>query len=91
MVPHGDSNPDVITGMHPQCIIFVYEGHREAQYPYKHYRYKDEAYTLVIYHLFTPSFDGETNAVLMEKVFKNAWHWYAAYMAWEDTQISDND
>lgn len=48
-----------------------------------------ELYTLSAYHCFTTSFDGEEHAVMLEKLFKNAWHWYMAYMTWEDKQIEN--
>lgn len=86
----------IIHTQQPISIILVEEGHAPSKYPHNHYIYTNsdqlqELYTLSLYHCFATSFDGENNAVMTDKLFKQAWHWYMAYMAWEDQQIDANE
>jgi hypothetical protein len=48
-----------------------------------------ELYTLSLYHCFVTTFDGEKQNIMIEKTFSKAWHWYMAYMQWEDQQLQD--
>jgi hypothetical protein len=82
----------IIHTVSPQAIIEVIEGHIYATSPYRHFQYVNtdglaELYTLRVHHLFTTEFDGEQHHIITTKLLSKAWHWYMAYMNWEDQQI----
>lgn len=45
-----------------------------------------EDYTFQAHHLFTREFDSEQHHLIVTKLLDRAWHWYKAYMEWEDSQ-----
>ena len=74
----------IIHTARPQAIIELLEGHVMTDGYLRHYAYRDERYTLRIHHLFTTVFDGEQYDIIIGKLLDRAWHWYMAYMQWED-------
>lgn len=81
----------IIHLLEPRAIIVVDEGHKRTKWPHNHYSYTNsdkqiEQYTLSLYHCFLSTFDGEEQNVITSKLFRDAWHWYMAYMTWEDQQ-----
>lgn len=76
----------------PISILVVDEGHIATKWAHRHYTYTksdegQEQYTLSLYHCFVTTMDGEEQNLIIEKLLKQAWHWYMAYMTWEDQQI----
>lgn len=50
-----------------------------------------ENWQLRVHHYFTTNFDERKEAKdLCEKMMQDAWHWYKAYLIWEDNNI-DNE
>lgn len=87
-----DGTQAIIHLLPPISIILVDEDHITTKWPHRHYTYtnsdnKHEEYTLSVYHCFVTSFDGEEQNKIIEKLLKQAWHWYMSYMSWEDQQI----
>ncbi len=84
----------IIHTQQPISIIIVDEGHVATKWPHRHFTFtnsdeEQEEYTLSLFHCFTTSFDGEEHNVMIDKLFRNAWHWYMSYMNWEDKQIDE--
>ena len=79
----------------PQAIILIEIGHHQVnQYPHNHYTYTGadgmkDPYTFILYHCFVKEFDGEQNALTINKLFTDAWHWYISYLKWEDNNIKN--
>ena len=66
-------------------MIMVDEGYVATKWPHAHFTYRNgegeyKPYTLSLYHCFTSNFDGENNAVMVDKLMRHAWHWFMAYM-----------
>ena len=50
-----------------------------------------ENWQLRLYHYFTTDFDERKNSdALAKKIIDEAWHWYRAYLAWEDKNIDNS-
>ena len=81
----------IIHTVSPQAIIEVIEAHVVAATPHKHFAYKDEAYTFRVHHLYTTEFDAEQHHLIVDKLLNRAWHWYMAYMKWEDEKDHEKD
>jgi hypothetical protein len=82
----------IVHTQQPVSIILVDEGHITTKYPHEHHTYRNsdgigEPVTLSLYHCYSMSFDGDENARKVNKLFRDAWHWYMAYLKWEDEQI----
>lgn len=89
--PMVDGSPSaIIHTQEPQSIIEIIEGHVQCVSPYRHYQYDDEPYTLRVHHLMTTEFDSEKHHIITTKLLDRAWHWFAAYMQWQDEQIEEN-
>lgn len=79
--------------LEPNAIILVMEGHATPDgYTHRHFTYKPEnglpeLYTFIIWCCWVPDFDGEQHPIIIDKLLRDAWHWYMAYMAWKDQQI----
>jgi len=86
---HGDLA--IIHTLDPISIITVLEGHHNVPGKhYMHFNYNSELYTLLLHHYFTTNMaavDDELAKQLADKIIIKAWHWFAAYMAWEDDNI----
>jgi hypothetical protein len=76
----------IIHTREPQAIIEIIEGHHQCTSPYRQYTYGDEQFTLRVHHLFT---EFEQHHIITTKLLNRAWHWFMAYMQWEDEQIED--
>ena len=76
----------IIHTVEPKAIIEILEGHVECASPYGHYVYHEERYTLRVHHLMTQEFDSEKHHLIINKLLDRAWHWYKAYMQWQDEQ-----
>lgn len=74
----------IIHTVNPKAIIEIIEGHTECKSPYKQYQFYDELYTLRVHHLFTTEFDSEQHHIITTKLLDRSWHWFMAYMQWED-------
>lgn len=49
-----------------------------------------EYWQLRVYHYFTTNFDERKDSKeLCEKIMNEAWHWYRAYLIWEDNNIDN--
>lgn len=46
-----------------------------------------EEWTFGIHHFFTTDFNEENHEAKAFKLMDKAWHWYAAYLKWEDEQF----
>ena len=74
-------------------IIEIIEGHvqvKEGTYS-RWFTYEAELYTFRVHHLFTTEFDGEQHHIIVDKLLNRAWHWFMAYMKWEDEQVHFED
>jgi hypothetical protein len=92
--PMASNTLAIVHMLHPISILTVHEGHINTKYPHQQYTYRNgdgiqEEYTLSLYHCFSTSFDGEVNSPMVMKLFKDAWHWYMAYLNWEDQNIAN--
>lgn len=84
----------IIHTIDPQAIIIVIEGvelFKEGAQPHRYYSFINidgvkEDYTFQAHHLFTREFDSEQHHLIVTKLLDRAWHWYKAYMEWEDSQ-----
>lgn len=84
----------IVRTVQPISIYEVIDGHIPHKGLAKHYTFKNsdglfEEYTLRIHHYFSTDID----TVEESEVFKfmdDAWHWYVAYMKWEDKNIDEN-
>ncbi len=76
----------IIHTQDPTAIIEITEGHVQCVSPYRHYQHDDELFTLRVHHLFTQEFDSEKHHIITNKLLDRAWHWFVAYMKWEDDQ-----
>lgn len=90
------STSAIIHTIDPIAIIQLIEDHVECSTPYRHYQYINtdgvpELWTLRVHHLFTTEFDSEQHYIIVDKLLKRAWHWYKAYMEWEDNNIDKNE
>lgn len=82
----------IIHTQDPHAIIEIIEGHVQCVSPYRHYTFVDddgitELYTLRAHHLFTRKLDADQHHIITTKLLDRAWHWFAAYMQWEDEQV----
>lgn len=80
----------IIRTTQPVSIYEVYEGHEIMKGIWKHYHYKNsegeiEKYTFRTHHFFSTDIDTATEEVAI-KFMDEAWHWFMAYMKWEDNQ-----
>jgi hypothetical protein len=86
-------NLAIIHMLAPIAIINVVEAHVVADRPHRHYVYNghdgQEPITLVVWHMFTTEFDSEQHSLMVDKLLRNAFHWYAAYLTWEDNNIEN--
>lgn len=85
----------IIHTQNPQAIIEVIEGHEMCKTPYRHYSFANidgliEHYTFRVHHLFTTEFDSEQHHIITTKLLDRAWHWFMAYMQWEDEQVEED-
>ncbi|MBK7885450.1 MAG: hypothetical protein IPJ81_17920 [Chitinophagaceae bacterium] len=49
-----------------------------------------EHWQLRLHHYFTTDFDEQKEAaILTEKIMTEAWHWFKAYLIWEDANIDN--
>jgi hypothetical protein len=88
-----NGNLAIVRTIQPVSIYEVIVGHHKLKGIHKHYTYVNldgvpEDYTLRAHHYFTTDID----TVHESEVFKfmdDAWHWYMAYMKWEDKNIDD--
>lgn len=76
----------IVHTVDPKAIIEIIEGHVHVGSPYRHYAYNAELFTLRVHHLFTTEFDGERHHAITSNLLDRAWHWFMAYMKWEDEQ-----
>jgi len=76
----------IIHTVDPQAIIEILEGHQVCTSPYRHFTYQNDLYTLRVHYLFTQEFDTEQHHIIVTKFLTRAWHWFVAYMKWEDEQ-----
>jgi len=93
MRPH-DGGQCIVRTTPPIGLFEIIEGHPEFDSDWflaKHYQYNDELYTLRLHYYGgykekkAPS---EEEALKMaSKDMDKAWHWFAAYMQWEDDNI----
>lgn len=84
----------------PICIIeAVIEGekiHTKNAIYKSNFQFKNsdgivENWQFRLYHYFTTDFDERKEAdVLTAKIINDAWHWFMAYLIWEDQNI-DNE
>jgi hypothetical protein len=92
---HEGGTTAIIHTQEPKSILLVDEGHVATKWPHRHYTYHDsedldEPYTLSVFHSFVQNMDGEEQNIIIEKLLRNASHWYEAYLEWQDKQI-DNE
>lgn len=82
----------IIHTLEPQAILMIIEGHQVLTdtRPYRHFQFNEEKYTFVVHHLFTREFDSEQHHIIVDKLCNRAWHWFMAYMQWEDEQIEED-
>lgn len=85
------SSSAIIHTIDPHAIIELIEGHKQCSSPYRHYSFVNidgapEQWTLRAHHLSTTEFDSEQHHLIVTKLLDRAWHWYKAYMEWEDSQ-----
>ncbi len=82
----------IIHTIEPKSMIQVQLGHLSVKNPhFKHYFFRNafgevEHYTLSIYHYFTEDFNEDNHKPSADKLLDKAWHWYMAYLKWEDEQ-----
>jgi hypothetical protein len=79
----------IIHTIEPVAIIGVLENFEKHHQPHAHFNHFGEEYTLYIHHMFTTNMAGLDEAEgkkMVDKLLKRAWHWFAAYMEWEDQQ-----
>jgi len=88
--PMVESITAIIHTLDPQAIIEVLEGHQQCSTPYRQYQFEQQLYTLRVHHLFTQEFDSEKHYIIVTKLLDRAWHWFAAYIKWQDEQIQEN-
>lgn len=91
--PMTGNNTAIIHTVDPVAIIEVLQGHMQLQTGthFAHYTFTNvdglqEAYTFRLHHFFTREFDSEQHGAQVARLFNKAWHWYMAYMNWEDQQ-----
>lgn len=92
--PMNDGNCAVIHTVDPMAIIECIEGYEHFNSPYRQYSFvntdgETEGWTLRVHHLFSLEFDSEQHHIIVTRLLDRAWHWYKAYMEWEDEQIED--
>lgn len=81
----------IVHTIDPIAIIECIEGHEQCSSPYRHYSFVNidgvtEDWTLRVHHLMTQEFDSEKHHIIVTNLLDRAWHWYRAYMEWEDEQ-----
>lgn len=87
----------IVHMLQPVSIITVHEGHLATKFPYKHYTFTNadggqEQHTLSLYHCFTNLVaTDEDNDKMIAKLLRDAWHWYMAYLNWEDENIANEE
>lgn len=89
----GNGNLAIVRTIQPVSIYEVIEGAKDCKGIYKAYTYEnpngvDEDYTLRAHHYFTTDID-TVDELEVFKFMDDAWHWFVAYMKWED-ENSDN-
>ncbi|MGL6121657.1 MAG: hypothetical protein ACRC1W_01210 [Shewanella sp.] len=88
----------IIHTLDPQAIIEITEGkgfrlrkpgETKMFQNFKHVNIDgiEEYYVLSVHHLFTREFDSDQHHIIADKLLNRAWHWFMAYMKWEDEQI----
>lgn len=85
----------------PVCIIeVVAEGekaHSKKAIYRKEFNYKNtdnviEKYQLRVHHYFTTIFyEEKSTQKICESILNDAWHWYKAYLTWEDKNIDTDE
>ena len=80
----------IVRTVQPIAIYEVVEGWKELNIPHKNYTYRnsdglEEHYTLAAHHFFSTDIDTVDESIVF-KFMDDAWHWYMAYMKWEDEQ-----
>ena len=84
----------IVRTVQPISIYQVLEGHHDLKLS-KKYRFVNsdgevENYTLAVHHYFSTDVD-TTDESEIYKFMDDAWHWYKAYMQWEDKNIDKNE
>lgn len=80
----------IIRTVQPVSHFEVIPGWKEVNELHKYYTYLnsdgiEEHYTLSVHHYFSTDID-TVNEKEVFKFMDDAWHWYKAYMTWEDKQ-----
>lgn len=83
-----NGNLAIVRTIQPVSIFEIVEGYQELKGIYKHYTYLNsdgvqEYYTLRAHHYFSTDIDTPDHNEVF-KFMDDAWHWYTAYMQWED-------
>ena len=78
----------IIRTIQPVSIYEVIEGTIEMKGICKRYYLNNTAYTLRCHHYFSTDIDTANESEVF-KFMDDAWHWYAAYLRWEDEQIDN--
>lgn len=82
----------IVHTIEPKAMIQVHNGHDPIDFGYsKQYSFKNtdgdiEQYTLRLFHYFTEDFNEDNHKPAAYKIMDKAWHWYMAYLKWEDEQ-----
>lgn len=86
----------IIHMIDPISIIACHENHVDIiNQPCRQYSYTNsdgilEHWTLSVHHMYTANMaalDDVNSQAMIDKLLKKAWHWYKAYMDWEDDNI----
>lgn len=90
----GNDDVVIVRAVQPVSHYQVVDGHVGSRQIHKHFTYKNsegekELYTLVVTHYFTTDID-TTDESEVYKFMDDAWHWYMAYLKWEDEQIDNS-
>lgn len=78
----------------PTAIFLVREGHQAQGEHYAFFSYKKtdgitEQWTLSVSHYFITQKEDNDTAKIQNEI-KKAWHWYLAYMKFEDGNIDED-
>lgn len=84
----GNGNLVIVRTIQPVSIYEVIEGHQNVKGINKHYYHEGEEFTLRAHHYFTTDIDTVDESEVF-KFMDDAWHWFVAYMKWEDENIDN--
>ena len=86
----GNGHRAIIQTIKPQAIIECVDGHIDHTKPHRHYSFTNaagetEPWTLSVSYLSATN-DNEQQLLVIDKLLKRAWHWYVAYLQWEEEE-----